>query len=222
MTRLEPAGKQFQISKQEVWDAYEKVRSNKGAPGVDGQDLEAFETDLKGNLYKIWNRMSSGTYFPPAVRGVEIPKSDGGIRLLGVPTVADRIAQTVVATRLTAVVEPVFHEDSYGYRPNRGALDAVAVCRQRCWRQPWVVDLDIARFFDTVEHELLLKAVDKHAPTKWVSLYVRRWLVAPMVMPDGTRVDRDRGTPQGSAISPVLANLEGYSERLYLGLCSIR
>lgn len=199
--------KPFEISKWTVWEAYRKVKANKGAPGVDGQSLAAFEEDLQGNLYKIWNRMSSGSYFPPAVRAVEIPKAAGGVRTLGVPTVADRVAQTVVAMELEARVEPIFHRDSYGYRPNRSALDAVGQCRRRCWSRDWVIDLDIAQFFDTVDHDLMVKAVRAHTDQEWVVLYVQRWLVAPLQRPDGTLEARDRGTPQGSAVSPVLANL---------------
>jgi RNA-directed DNA polymerase len=201
-------GKPFDISKQEVWDAYEQVKANKGGPGVDGVGIDGFEKDLKNNLYKIWNRMSSGTYFPPPVKAVEIPKTHGGgTRMLGVPTIADRIAQTVVARRLEAKIEPVFHPDSYGYRPGRSALDAVGACRERCWKYDWVIDMDIQQFFDSVDHALLLKAVEKHADVPWVVLYVKRWLVAPMQLTDGTLQQRDRGTPQGSAVSPVLANL---------------
>ncbi|HEY6424539.1 MAG TPA: reverse transcriptase domain-containing protein [Pseudonocardiaceae bacterium] len=144
--------KSFEISKREVWQAYQRVKANKGAPGTDGVSIEEFETDLQGNLYKVWNRMSSGSYFPPPVRAVPIPKPDGGVRVLGVPTVADRIAQTVVATRLEAEVEPMFHPDSYGYRPGRSALDAVAVTRQRCWSKDWVLDLDIRAFLDAWSH----------------------------------------------------------------------
>jgi RNA-directed DNA polymerase len=199
--------KPYEISKWTVWEAYRKVKANKGAPGVDGQSLAAFETDLKGNLYKIWNRMSSGSYFPPPVRAVEIPKAGGGVRTLGVPTVADRVAQTVVAMELEAKVEPIFHRDSYGYRPNRSAVDAVGECRWRCWQKDWVIDLDIAKFFDTVDHDLMVKAVRAHTDQEWVVLYVERWLVAPLQRPDGTLEARDRGTPQGSAVSPVLANL---------------
>jgi group II intron reverse transcriptase/maturase len=201
-------GKPFEISKLEVWEAYLQVKANKGAPGVDGVTIEQFEADLKNNLFKIWNRMSSGSYFPPAVKAVEIPKSHGGgTRMLGVPTVADRIAQTVVSRRLEAKVEPIFHPDSYGYRPNRSALDAVGVCRQRCWDFNWVIDLDVQKFFDSVDHDLMVKAVRAHTDVPWVVLYVKRWLVAPLQLPDGTLQQRDRGTPQGSAISPVLANL---------------
>ena len=200
--------KPFQIAKWVVWEAYQRVKANKGAAGADGQTIEQFEQDLKGNLYKLWNRLSSGSYFPPPVKAVEIPKAGGrGVRVLGVPTVADRIAQTVAAMYLERVVEPIFHPDSYGYRPGRSALDAVGTCRERCWRNDWVIDLDVQAFFDSVDHSLLLKAVERHTDQQWVLLYVKRWLVAPLQRQDGTVVARDRGTPQGSAISPVLANL---------------
>ncbi|MEJ3748631.1 group II intron reverse transcriptase/maturase [Actinomycetes bacterium KLBMP 9797] len=208
MDTLKSSGKPFHIGKAEVWDAWLSVKRKKGAPGVDEQSLADFETDLKNNLYKIWNRMSSGSYFPPAVKAVEIPKAHGpGTRRLGVPTVADRVAQTVVATRLVAKVDTVFHPDSYGYRPGRKATDAVGVCRERCWKYDWVIDLDIRKFFDSVRWDLILKAVKAHTDDPMVLLYVTRWLAAPMRMPDGTLMQRDRGTPQGSAVSPVLANL---------------
>jgi RNA-directed DNA polymerase len=190
-----------------VHEAYRRVKANKGAAGVDGVSIEEFEADLKNNLYRVWNRMSSGTYFPPPVRAVEIPKTGGGVRTLGVPTVADRVAQTVVAMELEKRVEPMFHPDSYGYRPKRSALDAVGTCRKRCWTWDWVLDLDIQKFFDTVDHDLMVKAVRANTDHDWVVLYVRRWLVAPLQRPDGTLEARDRGTPQGSAVSPVLANL---------------
>jgi RNA-directed DNA polymerase len=191
-----------------VWEAYQRVKANKGAAGVDGQTIEQFEQDLQGNLFKLWNRLSSGSYFPPPVKAVEIPKAGGrGVRILGVPTVADRIAQTVAAMYLEQVVEPIFHPDSYGYRPGRSALDAVGKCRERCWRNDWVIDLDVQAFFDSVDHALLLRAVQRHTDQPWVLLYVKRWLVAPLQRQDGTVAARDRGTPQGSAISPVLANL---------------
>ncbi|MGP3966015.1 group II intron reverse transcriptase/maturase [Nonomuraea sp. 3N208] len=208
MDELKSSGKSFDISKWEVWKAWEKVKANKGAPGTDGCSIEDFEKDLKNNLYRIWNRMSSGSYFPPSVRAVEIPKPHGGgTRILGVPTVADRIAQTVVAARLEKEVEPKFHADSYGYRPNRSALDAVAKCRERCFGRGWVVDLDIQKFFDSVPWDLMVKAVEANTDQRWVVLYVERWLRAPLQLPDGTLQERDRGTPQGSAVSPVLANL---------------
>jgi len=191
-----------------VWEAYESVKANKGAAGVDGQSIEDFEKDLKNNLYRIWNRMSSGTYFPPPVRAVEIPKPHGGgTRMLGIPTVADRIAQTVVAKQLEPRTESIFHDDSYGYRPGRSAPMAVGKCRERCWKKSWVLDLDVQKFFDSVDHERMVKAVAANTDQKWVVLYVKRWLTAPIHLPDGTVVERDRGTPQGSAVSPVLANL---------------
>jgi RNA-directed DNA polymerase len=203
-----PKNKSFEIPKRLVWEAYKKVAAKKGAAGVDGQSIEDFEADLKNNLYRIWNRMSSGTYFPPPVRAVEIPKPHGGgTRILGIPTVADRIAQTVVAMTLGPRTESIFFDDSYGYRPGRSPLDAVGKCRERCWTKSWVLDLDVAKFFDSVDHDLMIKAVEANTDQKWVVLYVRRWLKASMQMPDGTVAERDRGTPQGSAVSPVLANL---------------
>jgi RNA-directed DNA polymerase len=200
--------KPFQISKWVVWEAYQRVKANQGAAGVDEQSVEEFERDLQGNLYKLWNRLSSGSYFPPPVKAVEIPKPGGkGVRVLGVPTVADRIAQTVVRLYLEPGVEPSFHPDSYGYRPGRSALDAVAVCRERCWRTDWVIDLDVKAFFDSVPWDLVVRAVARHTDQRWILLYVTRWLKAPLQQQDGTLVTRDRGTPQGSAISPLLANL---------------
>ena len=201
--------KPFKIPKRLVWEAYERVKANKGAAGVDRQSIEAFESDLGNNLYKIWNRMSSGTYFPPPVMAVEIPKSGGGTRILGVPTVADRVAQTVAALALEPRTESIFHDDSCGYRPRRSALDAVAKCRQRCWDKDWIIDLDVEKFFDSVPWDLMVKAVQANITTgqRWVLLYVKRWLAAPIQQHDGTLAERHRGTPQGSAVSPVLANL---------------
>lgn len=200
--------KPFDIPKREVWEAYKKVRANQGAAGVDGQSIADFEADLSNNLYKIWNRMSSGSYFPPPVRRVDIPKGEtGGTRPLGIPTVADRVAQMVVKRVLEPLVEPHFHDDSYGYRPGKSALDAVGVARQRCWRYAWVLDLDIKAFFDSIETNLLMRAVRKHTDCPWVLLYIERWLKAPVQMPDGSLAVRERGTPQGGVVSPVLANL---------------
>jgi RNA-directed DNA polymerase len=200
--------KPYAISKTVVWEAYRSVKANKGAAGIDGETIAEFERNLEGNLYKLWNRMSSGSYFPPPVRQVEIPKAGGtSVRILGVPTVADRIAQTVVKQYLEPEVEGVFHPDSYGYRPGRSALQAVGVCRERCWKEDWVIDLDIRAFFDTLPHELVMRAVRHHTDLAWIQLYIERWLKAPMQRPDGTLVARECGSPQGSAISPLLANL---------------
>jgi RNA-directed DNA polymerase len=203
-----PEGKSFAIPKRLVWEAWRQVRANKGAPGVDGQDLAEFEADLENNLYRVWNRMSSGTWFPPPVRAVEIPKPHGdGTRMLGVPTIADRVAQTTVAMFLGPLVEPRFHQDSYGYRPNVSAHDAIRACRARCWKYDWIIDLDVQKFFDEVPWEFIVRAVEAVTDCRWVLLYVKRWLAAPLQHPDGTLEQRTKGTPQGSAVSPVLANL---------------
>lgn len=199
--------KSFEIPKQLVWDAYLRVKANAGAAGVDEQSVEEFEQDLKNNLYRIWNRMSSGTYFPPPVLRVEIPKRDGGLRPLGIPTVGDRIAQTVVKLYFEPAVEPRFHPDSYGYRPRKSAHDALATTRQRCWKFDWVLDLDIKAFFDSLDHDLMMRAVRKYTSCRWVLLYVERWLRASVKMPSGDLVARDTGTPQGGVISPLLANI---------------
>ena len=198
--------KSFCISKKVVWEAYKRVKANKGAAGVDGESIEVFEQDLKNNLYKIWNRMSSGTYFPPPVRAVGIPKKDGGERRLGIPTVSDRVAQAVVKAYLEPLVEPVFHPDSYAYRPRKSAHDAVAAARKRCWRYDWVIDLDIRGLFDNLDHSLVLRAVGRYTQCRWIHLYVKRWLEAP-VQEDGTLVPRTKGTPQGGVASPLLANI---------------
>jgi RNA-directed DNA polymerase len=200
--------KPFEISQAAVGEAYRRVKANKGAAGVDGESIAEFEKDLENNLYKIWNRMSSGTYFPPPVRSVEIPKDNGkGVRRLGVPTVSDRIAQMVVKLYLEPGVEPKFHPDSYGYRPGKSAHDALSTARQRCWRYDWAIDLDIRGFFDNLDWELVLRAVRKHTDCKWILLYIERWLKAPIQMEDGTLQARDRGSPQGSVISPLISNI---------------
>jgi len=199
--------KPYKIPKQLVWEEYQRVKANRGAAGVDGESLATFEEDLKGNLYKIWNRMSSGSYFPPPVRLVEIPKGNGGVRPLGIPTVADRVAQTVVKMVLEPMVEPMFHRDSYGYRPGRSALDAVGMARKRCWEADWVIDLDIKAFFDSLDHDLVERAVAHHTDMPWVRLYVARWLRAAVQRMDGALEPRIKGTPQGGVISPLLANL---------------
>lgn len=199
--------KSFAISKSMVWEAYKRVRARGGSAGIDDQTISEFENDLKNNLYKLWNRMSSGTYFPPAIKRVEIPKADGGLRPLGIPTVSDRIAQMIVKIVYEPIVDIHFHEDSYGYRPNKSAHQAVGVTRQRCWRNDFVLDVDIKGFFDNIDHELLMKAVRKHTSCKWTILYIERWLKAPVQYEDGRIEQRDKGTPQGGVISPLLANL---------------
>ena len=199
--------KSYDISKRVVWDSYRKVKGNKGAAGIDDCTIEKFEEDLENNLYKLWNRMSSGSYFPAAVQHVEIPKSDGGIRVLGIPTVTDRIAQMVVKQHLEPELEQLFHRDSYGYRPNRSAKHAIAITRRRCWKHDWVIDLDIKGFFDNIPHDLMLQAVKKHSSEKWMELYVERWLTAPIQQKGEEPQVRVQGTPQGGVISPLLANL---------------
>jgi len=199
--------KPFRISKRSVFEAYKQVKANKGAEGIDRQSMPVFEENVKDNLYKLWNRLSSGSYFPLPVLGVSIPKSDGGQRLLGIPTIGDRIAQTVVKRHLEPLVDPHFHKDSYGYRPNKSALDAVGVARKRCWRYDWVIDLDIKGFFDNLDHNLIMHAVKKHTDCPWILLYIERWLKVPLQHADGSIVERNKGTPQGGVISPLLTNI---------------
>jgi RNA-directed DNA polymerase len=188
--------KSFDISKKLVWEAYQKVKANKGCAGIDGESMVAFEVKLKDNLYCIWNRMSSGTYSPPAVKGIEIPKKSGGKRLLGIPTISDRIAQTVVKTVLEDILEPIFDANSYGYRPGRSAHDAIAVTRTRCWQYDWVVEFDIKGLFDNLDHSLLLKALRHHCDCRWILLYAERWLKASLQL--GNKIcARTKGTPQG-------------------------
>jgi RNA-directed DNA polymerase len=199
--------KPFAISKRAVWEAYKKVKANGGAAGIDEISLGEFEQELKNNLYKLWNRMSSGSYFPPPVKAVPIPKNGGGTRMLGVPTVADRIAQMVVKDALELLVEPHFYKDSYGYRPGKSAHEALAETRKRCWRCDWVLEFDIRGLFDNIDHALLMRAVRKHTDNRWVILYIERWLKAPFQTAEGEVVTRDKGTPQGGVVSPLLANL---------------
>jgi len=199
--------KPFNIPKALVWKAFKQVKANGGSAGVDKESIEMFEGNLSGNLYKLWNRLGSGSYFPPPVKGVPIPKKSGGVRMLGVPTVADRVAQTVVKNVLESILEPLFHRNSYGYRPGKSALDAVAMVRRRSWEYDWVVEYDIKGLFDNIDHELLLRALRKHCQTPWILLYIERWLKAPMEGEDGKLVERAKGTPQGGVVSPLLANL---------------
>ena len=199
--------KPFKISKQIVKIAFDRVKENKGTYGIDEQSIADFEENLKDNLYKIWNRMSSGTYFPKPVKAVAIPKKNGGTRILGIPTVEDRVAQMVTKIYFEPNVEKIFYEDSYGYRPNKSAIQAVGVLRERCWRKDWVVDFDITGLFDNIRHNYLIEMVKRHTKEQWVILYIERWLKTPFKMQDGTIVERTAGTPQGGVISPVLANL---------------
>lgn len=195
------------IPKELVFKAYKTVKANSGTAGIDQQTLDDFDCDLKDNLYQLWNRLSSGSYFPPPVKAVSIAKKDGGERVLGIPTVSDRIAKMVVKMVFEPLVEPSFYPDSYGYRPNKSALEAIGITRQRCWKYNWVVEFDIKGLFDNIDHTLLMKAVRKHTQEKWIILYIERWLKAPMQLADGTLLARDKGTPQGGVISPVLSNL---------------
>ena len=199
--------KSFEISKQLVMEAYKRVKANRGTSGIDDVTIADFESDLKGNLYKIWNRMCSGSYLPPAVKLVEIPKSNGGKRPLGIPTVGDRVAQMVVVMTIEPEIEPHFHEDSYAYRPKKSALDAVEKAKDRCYTFHWVLDLDIKGFFDNIDHELLIRALERHVKCRWAMMYIKRWLSVPYQLKDGTQVERTKGVPQGSVVGPILANL---------------
>ena len=207
MSTTKPQVKPFNISKKLIWQAYQQVRTNKGASGIDEESIADFERNLKDNLYRLWSRMSSGSYFPPAVKAVPIPKKSGGSRILGIPTVSDRIAQTAVKLVLEPTLDPLFDENSYGYRPNKSAIDAIAITRQRCWSHDFVVEFDIKGLFDNIDHELLMKALTKHCKSKWILLYAERWLKAPMQEQNGNIIPRSIGTPQGGVISPILANL---------------
>lgn len=197
----------YNISKQVVWEAYKSVKENHGAAGIDGKTIQEFETNAKDELYKLWNKMCSGSYFPSAVRAVEIPKKQGGCRILGIPTITDRIAQAVVKLYLEPRLEKVFHSSSFGYRPGKSAHDAISQARIHCWRNNWVIDLDIKAFFDNLNHELMMKALERHVTEKWILLYIERWLKTPLENAIGEHITRDKGTPQGGVISPLLANL---------------
>ena len=199
--------KPYDIAKRAVWEAYLQVKANRGAAGIDEETIAMFEQNLSRNLYKLWNRMSSGSYFPPPVKQVEIPKAKGGTRKLGIPTVSDRVAQTVVKRIIEPILDPIFHPDSYGYRPGRSAKQAIAVTRNRCWQSDWVVEFDIKSAFDQIDHGLLIKAVRSHISEGWILLYIERWLTAPFETTEGERLPRERGTPQGGVVSPILMNL---------------
>lgn len=198
--------KPYCIAKRAVWDAYQQVKANRGAAGIDDEPIAMFEHDLSRNLYKLWNRMSSGSYFPPPVKQVEIPKAKGGMRKLGIPTGSDRIAQTVVKRIIEPVLEPIFHPDSYGYRPGKSAKQAIAVTRKRCWQEDWVVEFDIKAAFDQIDHGLLLKAVRPHQGKLGPAVHRT---VADCAVRDceGEQLPRERGTPQGGVVSPILMNL---------------
>lgn len=199
--------KPYSIAKRTVWDAYQKVKANRGAAGIDDETIAMFEQNLPKNLYKLWNRMSSGSYIPPPVKQVEIPKASGGLRKLGIPTVSDRVAQTAAKLIIEPILDPMFHPDSYGYRPGKSAIQAVAITRERCWKHDWVVEFDIKAAFDQIDHLLLMKAVRKHIKEGWILLYIERWLTAPFETAEGISVPRERGTPQGGVVSPILMNL---------------
>ena len=201
------SAKPYVIAKRAVWEAYQQVKANRGAAGIDDETIAMFEQNLSKNLYKLWNRISSGSYFPPPVKQVEIPKAKGGTRKLGIPTVSDRIAQTVVKQIIEPKLDPMFHPDSCGYRPGRSAKQATAVTRKRCWQYDWVVEFDIKAAFDQIEHVLLMKAVRSHIKEGWILLYIERWLQAPFETAAGIQMPRDRGTPQGGVVSPILMNL---------------
>lgn len=198
--------KPFRIDKRVIFEAFKKIRSNGGSPGIDGIDLPAYEQHLSSNLYRLWNRMSSGSYMPQAVKLVEIPKSDGNKRPLGIPTIEDRIAQMAVVSEIEPLLDPYFHEDSFGYRPHRSAHDAIAKAERRCWKYAWVLDMDLSQFFDTIDHGLLMKALERHITTRWILLYIKRWLDVPYQRSNGEVINRDMGVPQGSGIGPILAN----------------
>ena len=199
--------KPYSIAKRIVWEAYQQVKANRGVEGIDDETIAMFDQNLSKNLYKLWNRMSSGSYLPPPVKQVEIPKKSGGTRKLGIPTVSDRIAQTVVKLIIEPTLDPMFHPDSYGYRPGKSAKQAIAITRKRCWEYDWVVEFDIKGAFDHIDHGLLMKAVRTHINDNWILMYIERWLIAPFELGDGTRVPRESGTPQGGVVSPILMNL---------------
>lgn len=199
--------KSFNISKRMIWNAYKRVKANKGSAGVDNVSIAEFESNLKDNLYILWNRMASGSYFPKPVQQVLIPKKTGGKRPLGIPTVADRIAQMVVLQQLEPQLDPIFVSNSYGYRPGKSALQAVSEARNNCWKYRWVIDLDIENFFESIDHSLLMRAIKKHTNCRWILLYIERWLKAPTQLQSGELIERHSGTPQGGVISPILANL---------------
>jgi group II intron reverse transcriptase/maturase len=200
--------KSVPISRQMVWEAYKKVRSNRGGAGVDQICMEEYDANRSKHLYKLWNRMASGSYFPPPVKEVEIPKKDGKVRKLGIPTISDRVGQMVIKDYLEPRFERIFSPNSYGYRPNKNAHQALEAVRDYCWKTDWVIDLDIKGFFDNIDHGKLLKALERHVSEKWCLLYIQRWLTTPVQVKSGELICKQgKGTPQGGVISPLLANL---------------
>jgi RNA-directed DNA polymerase len=206
--KMQNNNKPFQIDKMLIYKAWLTVKSNHGAAGVDKLDIEAVEKDYKKLLYKLWNRMSSGSYMASAIRKVEIPKNDGnGVRILGIPTILDRIAQTAVVKLLEPRLDPKFDQDSYGYRPGKSAHDALAQARSRCLKIPYVIDLDIRDFFNSIPHDKLMEIVEKEVPEIWAKMYIKRWMKASQQDSEGNITERLQGLSQGGAISPLLANI---------------
>jgi len=205
---LENKSRPYPITKEQVWEAFKLVRGKGGSPGVDGITIEMVKANPEKHLYPVWNRLSSGSYFPPAVKRVEIPKADGKVRALGIPTVKDRVAQMVITKELEAIVEPHFSDSSFGYRPNKRAHDAIECARTNCWQYAWVIDMDIKGFFDTIDHGLMIRSLRHFTDAKHIILYAKRWLKAPIQLKDGTQIQNtEKGTPQGGVISPLLANI---------------
>lgn len=199
--------KQYDVTREEVYESWQSVQAARGCAGVDDQSIEEIRADLDNQLYKIYNRMASGSYIPQAVKLVEIPKAKGGVRQLGIPTVTDRVAQGVIKNKLEKILESKFHPNSYGYRPNRSAIDAVSECRTNCFRYRWLLEVDIKGFFDNLDHDLCMQMLSKYTQDKTILLYSRKFLKAKGVREDGTEIEREKGTPQGGVVSPILANL---------------
>ena len=196
------------IERSEVWEAFKRVKAGGKSPGVDGITIDAVAGNPRKYLYPVWNRLASGSYYPPAVRQAEIPKGDGTKRVLGIPTVTDRVAQMVIKQKLEKLVDKHFSANSFGYRPNLSAHNAIERCRINCLRYSWVIDLDIKGFFDNIDHDLMMLAVKRFTSEKCILMYVERWLKAPVILLDGTlKESNGRGTPQGGVISPLLANI---------------
>lgn len=226
---FEEKAKPLPISREQVLEAFKKVKSNKGSAGIDKVSLQEFEGRLPDNLYKLWNRLASGSYFPPAVKEKEIKKDNGKVRKLGIPTVADRIAQQVIKDYIEPRLEKGFHESSFGYRPLKSAHQALTCVRENVRKYAWVIDLDITAFFDNVDHEKMMLALDKHVEGRWIKMYVKRWLTAPIATLNGElKAKEGKGTPQGGVISPLLANLylhytfDKWTELKFPGLAFVR